>query len=306
MTMPSGTDRLGETVDHVRLRDGRQIHFRITGPEGGLVLVSHRGSPSAAGPKAWLENAAHARGLRVLQVTRPGYGTSGRRPGGRVVDDVDDTAQVLDALEIGECLVEGGSGGGPRALACAARLDGVMAVLVSRSVGPFDAADLDVMAGMGELNVLNLQAAMKDEALLRERLEAQRDQMLNDASVDNVIATLTSILPETDRRALTPAFAAELVDASGRAIGESVDGWVDDNIAVTRPWGFDVAEIDVPVFVWHGVEDRMAPIAHSRWIVNHVPTARPRFIDGAGHLSLLDNVETMLDELLAEVDTGRG
>ena len=78
-------------VDHVRLPDGRRLDLRVSGPAGGFPLVFHHGTPCAAVPIRALERAAHARGLRLVTASRPGYGDSTPQPGRSVVDVVADT-----------------------------------------------------------------------------------------------------------------------------------------------------------------------------------------------------------------------
>jgi pimeloyl-ACP methyl ester carboxylesterase len=101
------------TIDHVVLSDGRRLDVRITGPADGLPLVFHHGTPGAATPIRALERAAHARDLRLVTTSRPGYGDSTRHPGRSVVDVVADTAEVLaeiglTAAEIDELTGAGG------------------------------------------------------------------------------------------------------------------------------------------------------------------------------------------------------
>src|SRR6516165_12664188 len=141
-------------ADHVRLPDGRRLDLRVSGPAGGFPLVFHHGTPGAATPIRVRERAAHARGLRLVTTSRPGYGDSSPQPGRSVVDVAADTAAVLAVIGADRCLVAGWSGGGPHALACGARLGATSAVLVIASVAPYGVAGLDWMAGMGEENVV--------------------------------------------------------------------------------------------------------------------------------------------------------
>jgi pimeloyl-ACP methyl ester carboxylesterase len=99
------------------------------------VLVFHHGTPGSGSGYRIVEEPAHERGLRVVWMSRPGYGDSSRQPGRSVVDVVPDTAEVLDALGVHTCSVGGGSSDGPHALACAAHLDPAKAVLVVSMVG---------------------------------------------------------------------------------------------------------------------------------------------------------------------------
>jgi len=126
-------------ADHVQLPDGRRLDLRVSGPAGGFPLVFHHGTPGAATPYRALERAAHARGLRLVTTSRPGYGDSSPQPGRSVVDVAADTAAVLAAIGADRCLIAGWSGGGPHALACGARLGATAAVLVIAGIAPYGA-----------------------------------------------------------------------------------------------------------------------------------------------------------------------
>src|SRR4051794_7712231 len=86
-----------------------------------------------------------ALGVRLITYDRPGYGQSDRRgPETAVVDHVSDVEAVADALGIDQFAVTGGSGGGPHALAVAARLrDRVTRVSDFAALAPFDEMGFD-------------------------------------------------------------------------------------------------------------------------------------------------------------------
>lgn len=44
-----------------------------------------------------------------------------------------------------------------------------------------------------------------------------------------------------------------------RGMSSGIAGWRDDDLAFTRDWGFDLAQIERPVAVWQGGQDRMVP-----------------------------------------------
>ncbi len=285
-------------LDHVRLPDGRDLDLRVSGPAGGFPLVFHHGTPGAATPIRALERAAHARGLRLVTTSRPGYGHSSAQPGRRVVDVTADTAAVLGAIGADRCLIAGWSGGGPHALACGARLGATAAVLVIAGVAPYGTGDLDWMAGMGEENVVEFSAALKGEDELRCRLIRERDR-LKQATVADVVASLETLLPDVDRAVLTGEFGEDLAASFREAVRTGVEGWIEDDIAFTRSWGFELQEISVPTMIWQGSADLMVPFAHGTWLASQLPGASAHLEQGEGHLSVgLDALDRMLDELV--------
>lgn len=74
-----------------------------------------------------------------------------------------------------------------------------------------------------------------------------------------------------------------IADSDTNALAPGVDGWVDDNLAFTRPWGFDVGLIRVPVHLDYGRSDTLVPAAHGDWLAAHIPGATVDVQD-AGHL----------------------
>jgi hypothetical protein len=55
-----------------------------------------------------------------------------------------------------------------------------------------------------------------------------------------------------DKAALTGEFADFMATSLRRAVATGVAGWRDDDLAFTRPWGFELAAIERPVSVWQG------------------------------------------------------
>lgn len=283
----------------LRLADGRSLDVFLDGRQDGTPLLFHIGTPGAGLPFTPFVEALAERGLRYVSFSRPGYGSSSRREGREVVDVVEDAEAVLDAIGADRCYLIGWSGGGPHALACAARMPArVIAAATIGSVAPYPAEGLDWSAGMGAENIEEFDAALAgpDELITFKERAAPAWRVV---TPEEVAEAFGDLIDDVDRGSLTGAFAGWMADVFHEALRGGYWGWFDDDMAFTRPWGFDLDEIRVPVFVWQGAHDRMVPFAHGEWLASHIPGARPRLFQEHGHLTLaVDSLPRIVDDLL--------
>ncbi|HEV8252557.1 MAG TPA: alpha/beta hydrolase [Candidatus Limnocylindria bacterium] len=284
---------------NLRLQDGRSLDVFLDGPETGTPLVYHVGSPAAGLPFAPTVEVLAERGLRYVSFSRPGYGSSTRRAGRSVADVVEDTEAVLDAIGGARCYVIGWSGGGPHALACAARMrTRVISAATIGGVAPYPAEGLDWTRGMGAENVEEFGAALAGPDQLIDFKE-RAAPVWRAVTPDDVADAFGDLVDDVDRGSLTGEFAVWMADVFHEALRVGYWGWFDDDMAFAKPWGFELDEIHVPVFVWQGGHDRMVPFAHGEWLAAHIPGARPRLFPEEGHLSLaVDSFARIVDELL--------
>ena len=287
------------TWSHVERPIGGRLEVAATGPPGGLPLVFHVGTPCAALPFGPLVKAAARHELRVVCYSRPGYAGSTPKPGRSVAGAAADTATILDALGADSFVTIGWSGGGPHALACAARLpERCRAAVTLAGVAPFDADGLDWMAGMGEENVTEFTLAAQGERALMPFLDGLAPD-LGQIGADDVANLLGGLVSEVDRSSLTGDFAAFVAEGFRRSVSTGIAGWLDDDLAFTRPWGFDLSAITVPVGVWQGAQDRMVPFTHGQWLADHIPGASARLLPSDGHLSLVvGSLDRIVDDLV--------
>jgi pimeloyl-ACP methyl ester carboxylesterase len=266
----------------------RRLNVVDLGREGDRPVVIHHGSPGGTVPHPdWVEDAT-ARGLRLIAYHRPGYGASTRHPGRTVADAAVDVVAIADALGLDRFLTWGTSGGGPHALACAAlRPDRVIAAATLASVGPYGVDGLDYLAGMGEGNIAEFGLALSDGAEgLAPALAADAREMLAGTAAD-LVTSFAPHLTEADAGVLRGGYAETMLAQIRDGCADGVDGWIDDDLAFIAPWGFDVADIRVPVLVLQGRQDAMVPYAHGEWLAARIPTAEPRLSETDGHLSLV-------------------
>jgi pimeloyl-ACP methyl ester carboxylesterase len=281
----------------VRATDGRELDVLRHGPADAFPLVFHCGTPNAPAEFPLLFDAVDSRGWQLVAHARPGYAGSSRLEGRAVADVAADVAAILDAFALDRFATVGWSGGGPHALACAALLpDRCTAAASLAGIAPYDADGLDFLAGMGQENVDELGAALRS----REELEALLGPWaagMAEIRGEGVAAGLGSLVDGVDAAALTGELAETMAQMIRRAVSSGAGGWVDDDLAFVKPWGFDLGTITVPVSIWQGAHDRMVPFAHGEWLVAHVAGARGHLFADEGHVSLVQQVPRILEDL---------
>jgi pimeloyl-ACP methyl ester carboxylesterase len=272
----------------VHTLDGRMLAVEDCADPAGRPVLVHMGTPNSRhlyGPN--VRDAAE-RGLRLICYDRPGYGGSSPQPGRTVADCAGDVRAICAELGIDRLAMWGISGGGPHVLACAALLpDLVTAAASLASLAPYGAEGLDYFAGMGQDNVDETRLFLTDEAASRAKMDKDREELLATSPAD-AAKGIESLLTPTDAAVLHGELAEYLVSSAQDGLAPGSQGWWEDNCMI-RPWGFDLADIAVPVLLLHGRQDMFVPFGHGEWLAAHIPNVEAWLLDDDGHLTLLQN-----------------
>jgi len=279
-------------LGQVTLGDGRRVDTCVGGhPTGPAVLVQH-GLPGSRLTALQAEEAAHECGVRLLSLSRPGFGQSSATPpslAGRGRDAV----EVATALGVDEFAVLGISFGAPFAAATAAMAPHrVTALGIVAGIGPWrELEPMDDPGSVEERAILELD----DEGRTEEALQAYRaagstwfDDLRRRETDEELVRAFVALLEPSDG---TTGEDFGYLDLSmrvrlARDIRESLtsyDGLAHDNIAVGRVWDIDPAAIKQPTFLWYGDADATVPASHARWWQDHIPHAQLTIRSGRGH-----------------------
>jgi pimeloyl-ACP methyl ester carboxylesterase len=265
--------------------DGRTIAAAEWGDPAGVPLIVLHGTPGGR-ISYWHDPSIDARhGIRRITFDRPGYGESTRLRGRIVADVVPDVVVIADALGFDRFAVAGGSGGGPHALACAALLpERIARCAVAVSIAPFEAEGLDWFAGQTQGNVDEFKAALQGEDTYRQLTERERKTTLErlDQGRSDFFGD-TYEMAESDRLLMAKHLALA-ADQLTNGLAHGVDGWVDDGIAFTKPWGFDLSSVRAPLSLTYGRQDTLVPAAHGDWLAAHLQVSRLVINDESGHM----------------------
>jgi pimeloyl-ACP methyl ester carboxylesterase len=281
--------------------DGRILRVLETGTEGGAAVLAHSGTPGGRLIFREHAEAAVAHGARMLAYDRPGYGGSDPDPGRTVASAAADAAAIADALGIDRFVTWGGSGGGPHALACAALLgDRVAAAATLAGVAPYEAEGLDFLAGMGADNVEEFGLALEGRIALEPYLREATPELLASTPAE-FAAVMASLLSPPDRAVFSDELGEFVAASMQDALARTHEGWLEDDLAFTVPWGFALDSITVPILLMQGEQDLMVPPAHGRWLAGRIPGVEARILPDDGHLTLDYRMPEVLDWLLARL-----
>lgn len=226
--------------------DGRVLHAWVGGaPDGVPVAVLH-GCPDTRHVAMTGDAAAREAGVRLLCVSRPGYGDS--TPHASTQASVaDDLAGVVGELGHDRFAVLGMSVGGGYAVACAARHpDRVTALGLVATQPP---------GTRGEA-VDELEAEITPE-FLRWRAEVSPDDPDDEALCRRWLA----MLPPADAALVALRSPAEVAASVREALADP-SGYLRDAVTMARPWVHGPELVHCPVRAWFGeLDDRSGAAA---------------------------------------------
>lgn len=283
-----------EPASFLMLRDGRTLAYLEVGPANGAPVFHFHGHGSSRLEALALANAAEKSRVRLIAFDRPGIGFSDPKTGDRLLDWPSDVAEAADQLGIARFAVQGMSAGGPYALACAHALpERVMACSLVSAVPPPGVA---LLAGPA-MRRFAWWVARTFPNYLRRRLQDFRPDTMTEAMVRARMVRIGQWLGGEDLRLMQDPAKLELLARTmmetGRQNGQGNRSEIE---RLTRPWGFNIRNIAVPMFLFHGDQDHIMHVGPARLMARLLKGCAATFYAGEGHFSVLVN---KADELLA-------
>jgi len=282
----------------LQLKDGRSLAYAEYGDPNGTPVFFFNGMPGSRFFRPQDEITVYLH-VRLICLDRPGYGESTFQPGRRILDWPGDITQLADQLRIQKFAVAGHSGGGPYVTACAHALpEQITGAAVLSGAGPVDSPNGTL--GMSATNKLGIrvgryipwpfwQAMIWWFYHLRARdpaAEMERGNGIRPKADDEQLRKLE--VKNTCLRSEVEAFRPGL------------RGLAWDARLLTRPWGFRLEDIRIPVHVWHGTDDDQVPLSMGRHIAGKIPGGRLCIFENEGHLALFSHWEEILTQLIME------
>jgi pimeloyl-ACP methyl ester carboxylesterase len=274
-----------------RLPDGRQLSFQEFGEASGQPILYFHGTPGSRVDAATFVSDPALSGLvHVVAADRPGYGYSTPLKDSSPETVVSDAESLADHLGWEHFAVSGADQGGLYALACAALL-------------PTRVTSVALFGG--------LTTASDEPQTTSETTPGRFRHTL----MRRCLGLLLSIVPAVARTAprayvragvrFLPPADQEVLRAFGledtllasvkeqyrqRSLG--LRGEIHHCVV-----GFDLGDVQVPVFMWHGEQDRTPPVAATHALAHRLANATVIECPGEGRLVRLHHAREVVQAL---------
>jgi pimeloyl-ACP methyl ester carboxylesterase len=282
----------------VAVRDGRRLSFAEFGHPRGAAVIWMHGTPGARRQIPVEARAfAEEHDLRIIGVDRPGIGSSTPHLYPNILDWTQDLVELCDVLDIDTMRLIGLSGGGPYALAAGAVLaDRVHGVGVLGGVAPTKGPD--AIAG-GLVSLAPYAAPLLSMGRVPIGFALAQFIRLVRPIAGPIIDGYAAVQPRGDKELLArPEFRAMFLDDLLNGARFQVSAPLADIILFTRHWGFEAADVQVPVHWWHGDSDHIVPHAHGVHMAQRLPYATFTTVNGESHLGGLGVATEVLTQLM--------
>jgi pimeloyl-ACP methyl ester carboxylesterase len=286
-------DGLAFEDGRLALADGRVLAWRWWGDRGGTPVLRVQGTPASRLNRNPDPTIQRDLGVRYLMADRPGYGGSTRKPGRGVADVTDDLVALLDDQGLDRVPVMGTSGGGPHALAIAARHpDRISAVGVVVGAAPLVQEEVDQLVGV---NAEGYAAALKGWQSLYEYLVPVRERLLGDTGMQGVLHDA----PPTDRAIMeSPTWQRLSRENLAESLRQGAEGWADESLVLNMNWDFDPRDVKASVTWWHSEDDKNAPLSAARRVAAQLQRVDMHIWHGEGHFASLVHDKEIVQELI--------
>ncbi|MEX5609462.1 4,5:9,10-diseco-3-hydroxy-5,9,17-trioxoandrosta-1(10),2-diene-4-oate hydrolase [Pseudomonas sp. NFPP10] len=248
----------------VTLPNGMQLHYQDMG-SGDPVVFIHGSGPGASGHSNFKGNypAFAAAGYRCIVPDLPGYGASDKPLAQYTLDFfVEALSGLLDALDIGRCVLIGNSLGGAIALQLA--LDQPRRVSRLVLMAPGGLMDKEQyylrMAGIQQMAAAFAQGELRNAAGMRRLLSLQ----LFDPSLisDETVAERVAVVQEQPQEVLS---TMQVPNLTAR-----------------------LAELSCPILGFWGVNDQFCPASGAQTLMEHCRQIRMLLLSECGHWVMVE------------------
>lgn len=278
------------------LPDGRVLSwFKYGAIQGRPVLVMEdlgAGAPHHPIFHQWYRQ----QNLRVILVIRPGYGSSTANPNIQFAGFADDLKYLCEFLKLQRPSIATFCVGGAYALCAAAThtelFDRVGVLATSVPIEHFELNKLDW------IHALLLRMYKTDPRLFAMFARLALRGIKRDP--EKYFARVAKLLSKRDGELLTdPHILGRTIQQIQLRHCQGAEIVVTEYMLVMQPWRVNLANIQIPVLMWHGEDDPSISIGSACALAKTIPDVLFKKLPGHGHFLVHDVWKEFLAELLA-------
>lgn len=258
------------------------------GDPKGRPLFSFHGWPGSRLHGRHFEKDAKNLKIRIIAPDRPGYGLSDFQPNRTLLDFPDDIAELADKLNFQKFAVLGISGGGPYAAVCAYKIpDRITKAGIIGGLAPTYVKG--ILRGMNPVSKVIWEHIHRFPGIRSvPALLALIETRLSPFNISSVM------LQKLDRTSLTESLKKEAEESRREAFRNGPEATTHDLKLYSQNWGFDLAEIKLPVYLWYGEIDQSVPLSMAKFYTEKIPACTLTVYPGEGHFCHINHIEEIL------------
>jgi len=269
------------------LKDGRNLGYTDLGSPEAKPLFHFHGFPGSRLEVAIFEDRIVQNNIRLIGIDRPGMGLSDFKKDRTILDWPDDVVELADALGINKFAIEGISGGGPYAAACAYKIpDRLTTCGIISGLGPMDLEVEEKIKSIRRLSFVIRRMPWLFKLMISFQSRGLKDLEKAERKMRETIKKF----PEQDRKVMDdPKLLSLFFRESAEAFRQGNKGVFYEGRLYAKPWGFNPEDISpkLKVYIWHGEVDEAVPVAMGRSMCKAIPNCEGKFYPNDGHYSTI-------------------
>lgn len=279
----------------ITLRTNRTLGFAEFGNPSSYPIVYCHGSQSSRLEMHYDLSFATKFNLRIITIDRPGHGLSDLNPTGTILSFTQDVIELMDHLNIELFSVVGMSAGSPFALGMAHSFPKrVNKVAIISGFAPFNSESKKFLSK--EIKSM-LTLAKSLPLVLRLMLKVQVKQLRKNP--EKSLKGFLKIMSAQDQKVLENKAVIEIIKNMFTEAFRNGGNGVAYEISkiLVQDWGFNLADIKVPVKFWQGEEDYNVPHQWAKLMKQKIPNSELKIYPNEGHLIIFNHAEEIFSGL---------
>lgn len=268
----------------LKLPDGRSLFYEIFGDPQGIPCFYFHGFPGSHLQAQIADTQGKINGVQVIAADRPGFGFSDYDPCRTIQSTVADIAELANHLRHDTFHMIGVSGGAPYALASSFYLPGrILSLGLVCPLGPLWKKEFKyTFPRLGRLGIYGIQNTPFLVKKIYRQIILQFDK-----DPEKYLSFMAKKLSKRDQEATqNPAVKKILRNSFCHSYRQNPEYALMDAKIYTQDWGFQLSDVHVPTFLWHGTADKVVPYQNSVLLHNAIQGSEFFTFPDEGHYSV--------------------